>query len=172
MEGLRRVLETIRLIRERFHHCSAGNLNILLTLVEDRTTLSKQIQVQIREIFGSLVFQTVIHNNVRLCEAPSAGESILDYAPRSRGAVEYRALAAEVLGNVPVVESVGRSSSRRGIQKDLSELFGGLRTASKPTSQHQVQTGSGMAGDLDFEREEAALSAAYASPPQESETPQ
>jgi chromosome partitioning protein len=199
MEGLRRVLETIRLIRERFHPCSAGNLNVLLTLVEDRTTLSRQIQVQIREIFGSMVFQTVIHNNVRLCEAPSAGESILDYAPRSRGALEYRALAAEVLGNVPAMESVGRGSSRRGIQKDLSEIFGGLRTGTKPTSQRKVQTGSGIAariacdpgetgdkiegegveltgaempGDLDFEREEATLSAAYASSPQESETPQ
>jgi chromosome partitioning protein len=198
MEGLRRVLETIRLIRARFHHCSAENLNVLLTLVEDRTTLSKQIQAQIREIFGSLVFQTVIHNNVRLCEAPSAGESILDYAPRSRGAAEYRALAAEVLGNVPAVESVGRHSSRRGIQKDLSELFGGLRTGAKPTSQRQALMGSGMASrsacdtgetgdkiedesveltgaetphDLDFEHEEVAMSSAYAAP-QESETPQ
>jgi chromosome partitioning protein len=80
MEGLRRVLETIRLIRKRFHPQSAENLHVLLTLVEERTTLSKQIQSQMREIFGTIVFQTVIHNNVRLCEAPSAGESI---PPRS-----------------------------------------------------------------------------------------
>jgi chromosome partitioning protein len=200
VEGLRRVLETIRLIRERFHPCSAGNLNVLLTLVEDRTTLSKQIQSQMREIFGSMVFQTVIHNNVRLSEAPSARESILDYAPRSRGALEYRALAAEVLGNVPAVESVGRGSSRRGIQKDLSELFGGLHAGAKPASQREVQAASGTASriacgngneagegfedagvgqmgaeaqdDLGFEQEEATLSVAFASPPQESETPQ
>ena len=126
MEGLRRVLETIRLIRGRFHPCSAENLRILLTLVEDRTTLSKQIQQQIRAIFGTQVFQTVIHNNVRLCEAPSAGESVLDYAPRSRGAVEYRALAAEVLGHTPAVETVGHDSKRRGMQKDLSVMFGGM----------------------------------------------
>jgi chromosome partitioning protein len=139
MEGLRRVLETIRLIRGRFHPCSAGSLNILLTLVEDRTTLSKQIQLQMREIFGSLVFKTVIHNNVRLCEAPSAGESILDYAPRSRGAVEYRALAAEVLGMVPAVEAIGRSASRRGIQKDLSALFGGLTATAKLVPPREAQ---------------------------------
>ena len=84
MEGLRRVMETIRLIRGRFHPYSAENLNILLTLVEDRTMLSRQIQLQVREIFGPMVFHTVIHNNVRLCEAPSAGESVLLYAPRSR----------------------------------------------------------------------------------------
>jgi chromosome partitioning protein len=184
MEGLRRVLETIRLIRSRFHPCSAGNLSVLLTLVEDRTTLSKQIQSQMRELFGSMVFQAVIHNNVRLCEAPSAGESILDYAPRSRGAVEYRALAAEVLGNVPAVESVGRGATRRGIQKNLSELFGSLGATaprrSSPTPP-QVQndleapdvdrTGIETPGDPDFEREEAALSAACAAP-QKSETPQ
>ena len=189
VEGLRRVLETVRLIRERFQRGSAGNLNVLLTLVEDRTTLSKQIQSQMRGIFGSLVFQTVIHNNVRLCEAPSAGESILQYAPQSRGALEYRALAAEVLGRAPMAEAVGVSSSRRGIQKDLSEIFGGLHPRSTPTPSHEAQTRSGMAtgiacndggkpsneldgagvgqagaepqGDLDLEHEAAALSAAY-----------
>jgi chromosome partitioning protein len=124
MEGLRRVLETIRLIRQRLGVSSAGNLHILLTLVEDRTILSRQIQAQIREIFGALVLHTVIHNNVRLSEAPSAGEPVLAYAPRSRGALEYRALAAEMLGNVPAVEAVGHGPARRGIQRDLSELFG------------------------------------------------
>jgi chromosome partitioning protein len=186
LEGLRRVLETIRLIRERFHPCSAGNFNILLTLVEDRTTLSKQIQQQIREIFGSTVFQTVIHNNVRLCEAPSAGESVLGYAPRSRGAVEYRALAAEVLGKVPQVETIDHSSSRRGIQKDLSAMFGGLPSTARPALQPKARTefetmsrtarddesdGEGdrqteaeVLGDLDLEtpssREEVTLSTA------------
>jgi len=127
MEGLRRVMETIRLIRGRFHPYSAENLNILLTLVEDRTTLSRQIQLQMREIFGIMVFHTVIHNNVRLCEAPSAGESVLLYAPRSRGALEYRALAAEILGGAQDVELPRESPVRRGLQKDLSLMFSGLR---------------------------------------------
>lgn len=126
MEGLRRVMETIRLIRERFHRNSAENLHILLTLVEDRTTLSRQIQIQIREIFGPRVFRTVIHNNVRLCEAPSAGEPVLLYAPRSRGALEYRALAAEMLGDAPAIEPAPGGSSRRGLQKDLSSMFDDL----------------------------------------------
>lgn len=126
LEGLRRVLETIRLIRERFHPCSAENLRILLTLVESRTTLSRQIQRQMREIFGARIFQAVIHNDVRLCEAPSAGESVLQYAPRSRGAREYRAVAAEILGDVAPMEPAGGRPSRRGIQKDLSELFGSV----------------------------------------------
>ncbi|MBM4026783.1 MAG: ParA family protein [Planctomycetes bacterium] len=138
MEGLRRVLETIRLIRARFHHCSAENLRILLTLVEDRTTLSKQIQLQIREIFGAQVFHTVIHNNVRLCEAPSAGESVLEYAPRSRGALEYRAVAAELLGTAPAAECTGPRDTRRGLQKDLSEFFG-VHAPARPAAPQKRQ---------------------------------
>jgi chromosome partitioning protein len=142
LEGLRRVMETIRLIRERFHPCSAGNLRILLTLVESRTTLSKQIQLQMREIFGALIFQTVIHNDVRLCEAPSAGESVLQYAPRSRGAKEYRAVAAELLGGVAPVEPVRGGVTRRGIQKDLSELFGSVLASAHLGSPRQAPTES------------------------------
>lgn len=137
MEGLRRVLETIRLIRGRFHPYSAETLHMLLTLVEDRTMLSRQIQLQMREIFGPMVFNTVIHNNVRLCEAPSAGESVLQYAPRSRGAMEYRALASEILGDPRTVEPVENGPSRRGLQKDLSSMFDGLRPPEEPVLQSQ-----------------------------------
>ena len=134
MEGLRRVMETIDLIRERFHTSAANNLGILLTLVEDRTTLGRQIQSQIRGLFGAMVFRTVIHNSIRLCEATSAGESILEYAPGSRSALEYRALAAEVLGNVPPVGTTGPRTSRRGILRDLSELFGRRPAEVRPTT--------------------------------------
>jgi chromosome partitioning protein len=143
MEGLRRVMETIRLIRGRFHPYSAENLSILLTLVEDRTTVSRQIQMQIREIFGPMVFDAVIHSNVRLSEAPSAGESVLLYAPRSRGALEYRALAAEILGDSRIVEPVEGGRSRRGLQRSLSSMFDGLRPAEEPVppdqNPHQIE---------------------------------
>jgi chromosome partitioning protein len=68
-----------------------------LTFVENRNLLSRQIQKQMREFFGSLVFDTVIHTSVRLAEAPSAGEPILTYAPESRAAAEYKALAEEII---------------------------------------------------------------------------
>ena len=96
MEGLKQLLETVSIIRERFYPCYVKILGMLLTFVEDRTTLSRQIQQQMREFFGELVFNTVIHRNVRLAESPSAGQSILIYAPDSKGAEEYRALAAEI----------------------------------------------------------------------------
>jgi len=96
LEGLRQLLETIEIVKERFNR-DLKILGVLLTFVESRTTLSKQVQRQMREFFGDMVFDTVIHRTVRLAEAPSAGESVITYAPRSRGAAEYMALAEEIV---------------------------------------------------------------------------
>ncbi len=96
LEGLKQLLETINIVKERFN----SRLKIrgmLLTFVEDRTILSRQIQEQMKAFFDSLVFGTVIHRTIKLAEAPSAGEPILIYAPQSRGAVEYEVLAKEVI---------------------------------------------------------------------------
>lgn len=96
MEGLKQLLETAEIIRVHFHPCTVRILGLLLTFVEDRTLFSRQIQQQMRKFFGDLVFCTVIHRAVRLAEAPSSGQSVLTYAPESRGAAEYRALAEEI----------------------------------------------------------------------------
>lgn len=98
MEGLKQLLETVSIVRERFHPCTVRILGLLLTFVENRTTLSKQVQEQMREFFGSLVFDTVVNRAVRLAEAPSAGESIITYAPKSQSAAQYMALAGEIVG--------------------------------------------------------------------------
>jgi len=75
-----------------------------LTLVENNTLLSRQIQQQMREFFGDLVFDVVINRSVRLAEAPSAGEPVLIYAPESKAAAEYRALAEEIISSKTLVE--------------------------------------------------------------------
>ena len=106
MEGLRQLLETADIIRVNFRPCYVKILGLLLTFVEDRTNLSRQIQHQMREYFGDLVFDTVIHRTVRLAEAPSAGESVLTYAPESRGAAEYMALAKEITARAAVAAGV------------------------------------------------------------------
>lgn len=110
VEGLRRSLETLQLMRQHLPVCEIKTLGILLTFVEGRTKLSRQVQQQLREYFGELIFDTVIHRNVRLAEAPSAGQSIFNYAPHSKGAEEYSALAQEILGRIgipqPSVEGV------------------------------------------------------------------
>jgi chromosome partitioning protein len=81
-------------------------LGFLLTFVEDRTILSRQIQQQMRQYFKQLVFDTVIHRTVRLAEAPSAGESVLTYSPESRGAKEYLALVEEIFSREAVPADV------------------------------------------------------------------
>jgi len=108
MEGLRQLLETADIIKENFKPCYVKILGFLLTFVEDRTILSRQIQQQMREYFKDLVFDTVIHRTVRLAEAPSAGESVLTYSPESRGAVEYVALVEEIFARaaVPAAEAI------------------------------------------------------------------
>jgi chromosome partitioning protein len=105
-DGLKRLLETVRILRERLHPCSVRVLGVLLTFVEDRGNYTKQVQHQLRESFGDLVFDTVIHKAVRLIESPSAGQSVLTYAPASRPAEEYKALAGEVLARVEVREQM------------------------------------------------------------------
>jgi len=95
IEGLRQMLETIQIVRERFN----PNLKvsgILLTLYESRTSLSRDVEQQMREYFREKVFATVIHRNIRLAEAPSAGQSVLTYDRSCRGAQEYMALAEEL----------------------------------------------------------------------------
>ncbi len=96
LEGLKQLLETIDIVRERFNP-DLETLGILLTFVEKRTALSRQVQRQMREFFADTVFDTVIHRTTSLAEAPSAGEPVLTYDPKSRGAVEYIALAEEIM---------------------------------------------------------------------------
>jgi hypothetical protein len=79
--------------------------------VEDRLIFTRQIQQQMREFFGDLVFDTVIHRNIRLAEAPSAGQSVISYAPDSKGAQEYLALVDEIMyGKEYIRTAKGRTS--------------------------------------------------------------
>jgi chromosome partitioning protein len=120
MEGLRQLLETADIIRVNFQPCYVKILGLLLTFVEDRTLLSREIQHQMREFFGDLVFDTVIHRTVRLAEAPSAGESILTFAPGSRGAAEYTALVEEIIRREAVSSEqvTGKEALTEAINQD------------------------------------------------------
>jgi chromosome partitioning protein len=106
MEGLKQLFETADIIRTHFYPCDVKILGLLLTFVEDRIIFSRQIQQQMRKFFGDLVFDTVIHRSVRLAEAPSTGESILTYDNESRGALEYRALADEIINGKSLAEEI------------------------------------------------------------------
>ena len=122
-EGLRQFFETANIIEDRFGPCSVEILGVLLTLVESTTLLSRNIQQQMRELFGDLVFEAVIHKSVKLAEAPSAGESILTYAPESRAAAEYRALANEVINGRSLPEQTEESTQQIEATIEQMEAF-------------------------------------------------
>jgi chromosome partitioning protein len=96
MEGLTELTKTLGRIRASLN----PNLDyegILLTMLDERTLLTRQVTGEIRAYFGDRVFETVIPRNVRLGEAPSFGKPILLYDIRSRGAQAYLDLAREVI---------------------------------------------------------------------------
>jgi chromosome partitioning protein len=72
---------------------------ILLTMYDERTTLSKQVASDLRSFFGGQIFESIIPRNVRLAEAPSHGKPIHFYDIHSRGAEAYINLAKEVISN-------------------------------------------------------------------------
>ena len=100
VDGLKRLLDTIRLVRTRYHPCAVKPLGLVLTFVEKGTILSKRVEAGLRGLFGALVFDTVIHKAIALAEAPSFGQPVSTYAPQSRGAKEYTALAQEAIARL------------------------------------------------------------------------
>lgn len=98
MEGVAELLDTLMRLRRSINPSLAIE-GILLTMFDDRTTLSKQVAADLRSFFGAQVFNTVIPRNVRLAEAPSYGKPIIFYDINSKGAESYIQLAKEVIAN-------------------------------------------------------------------------
>ncbi|HUF05050.1 MAG TPA: ParA family protein [Aridibacter sp.] len=96
LEGTDDLLETIEKVRSR-PNPNLELLGVLVTLVDKRTTLSKDVEAHIREVFGAKTFDTTISRSVRLEESPAHKEPIYSFAPNSSGAIEYMSLAEEVL---------------------------------------------------------------------------
>jgi chromosome partitioning protein len=99
LEGTDDLLETVEKIKAR-PNPRLQVLGVVITLLDKRTTLAKDIQEQIRAVFGDKVFETVISKSVRLEESPAYKETIFTFAPNSSGAVEYSNLCAEVMRRV------------------------------------------------------------------------
>jgi chromosome partitioning protein len=99
LEGLSQLLKTLDLVRNQLNP-ELEVEGILLTMYDNRNNLSRQVEEEVRQHFGSKVYTTVIPRNVSLSEAPSHGKPIITYDIRSRGAQCYLSLASEVLSNV------------------------------------------------------------------------
>ena len=98
LEGVSELLDTLMHIRRTLNPNLAIE-GIVLTMYDERTTLSKQVASDLRSFFGTQVFESVIPRNVRLAEAPSHGKPIHFYDIHSRGAEAYTNLAKEVISN-------------------------------------------------------------------------
>ena len=96
LEGLSALISTIRAIRETLN-AELRIEGLLRTMFDKRNSLSGEVSRQLQSHFGNKVYATVIPRNVRLAEAPSYGEPAIDYAPNSKGAKAYIALADEML---------------------------------------------------------------------------
>jgi chromosome partitioning protein len=99
LEGTDDLLETFEKIKAR-PNPDLQFLGVVITLHDRRTILSRDIQQQIRNVFGEKVFRTTISKSVRLEESPAYKQSIFTFAPSSSGAVEYYSLSEEVIGRV------------------------------------------------------------------------
>ncbi|TWT47690.1 ParA family protein [Botrimarina hoheduenensis] len=96
MEGLTQMIELIKRVMAR-RNARLRFGGILLTKHDPSLELTNEVEAEVRDFFGEVVFDTVVPRDVALAEAPSHGQSILDYDPRSRGARAYIEVCLEVL---------------------------------------------------------------------------
>lgn len=96
MEGTDDLLDTITKIKRR-PNPQLNILGVLVTMYDKRTVLGREVMNRILETFGPTTFKTVITRNVRLEESPAHKESIITFAPKTPGAVQYHRLAKEVI---------------------------------------------------------------------------
>jgi chromosome partitioning protein len=96
LEGLGKLLNTIKIVQSRLNTQLAIE-GILMTMYDGRLRLCNQVVNEVRRHFEDIVFNTVIHRNTRLSEAPSFGKPVILYDAESKGAVNYLNLTKEIL---------------------------------------------------------------------------
>ena len=96
LEGLGKLLNTIKSV-QKVHNNALDIEGLLLTMFDSRLRLSNQVVEEVQKHFNNMVFKTIIQRNVKLGEAPSYGESIINYDVNSRGASNYLSLAKEII---------------------------------------------------------------------------
>jgi chromosome partitioning protein len=98
LEGLGKLLNTIKIVQSRLNP-DLDIEGILLTMFDQRLRLAKQVVEEVKTHFQQMVFDTIIHRNTKLGEAPSHGETIIMHDAGSTGAINYLNLAREILQN-------------------------------------------------------------------------
>jgi len=96
LEGLTQLLNTIQLVQQRLNP-RLRVAGMVMTMFDSRTHLAMQVVEEVAKHFPELIFRTVIPRSVRIAEAPSYGEPLVSFDPKSRGAQTYEALTRELL---------------------------------------------------------------------------
>ena len=96
LEGLSQLLQTVEMAKSSVNPTLAID-GVMLTMYDRRNRLSSQVAADVKKHLGRAVFETIIPRNVRIAEAPSFGQPVTSYAPNSKGAKAYLALAAELI---------------------------------------------------------------------------
>ncbi len=96
LEGLGKLLNTIKSV-QKIHNPELDIEGLLLTMFDSRLRLSNQVAEEVQKHFGDMVFKSIIQRNIKLSEAPSFGESIINYDATSKGAANYLQLAEEII---------------------------------------------------------------------------
>jgi chromosome partitioning protein len=133
LEGVSELLDTLMRIRRSLNPALAIE-GILLTMFDERTTLSRQVSADLRSFFGAQVFSTVIPRNVRLAEAPSHGKPIVFYDISSKGAESYIQLAKEVIANDQKRSGQGLGSADQGTRAAAAAAGTGAHASSGETA--------------------------------------
>jgi chromosome partitioning protein len=100
LRGMSLLMQTLERVRDRLNPRLELE-GIIATMFDTRTLHTREVLERVRDAFGDVVFDTIVTKTIRFAEAPVAGEPILTYAPRSRGADAYRELAMEVRQREP-----------------------------------------------------------------------
>jgi len=150
LEGVSELLDTLMRLRRQLNPSLAIE-GILLTMYDDRTTLSKQVAADLRSFFGTQVFETVIPRNVRLAEAPSHGLPVIFYDIHSKGAEAYIQLAKEVIAHAQ--KRVGQGTERTDSGAGAAGTDASATPATAAPTAAAAAAGAGIASVADGSRD-------------------
>ncbi len=109
LEGVGELMHTHERVKESLNTALSIE-GVLLTMFDERTNLAQQVAENLKAYFGDDVFKTTIPRNIRLAEAPSFGQPVAVYDPRSKGAESYRALAREILSRNNILRPIDQAA--------------------------------------------------------------
>ena len=98
LEGVSMLMNTIQLVQRNLNPALKLE-GVLMTMFDARTNLSLDVVNEVKKYFNTKMYNTIIPRNVRLSEAPSHGQPLIVYDPKSKGALVYQDLAKEVIGD-------------------------------------------------------------------------